>query len=70
VSKVAELVDQDRGWWNEALIDRTFDARSAAIVKQVPLQNVLGKDLVWWWPVSYWDLHSPIGLWCGFKIGF
>uniref|UniRef100_A0A2N9GX16 Reverse transcriptase domain-containing protein n=1 Tax=Fagus sylvatica TaxID=28930 RepID=A0A2N9GX16_FAGSY len=27
VSKVVELVDQDCGWWNEALIDRTFDAR-------------------------------------------
>ena len=52
VCKVAELVDQDRGWWNEALIDCTFDARSAAIVKQVPLQNVLRKDLVWWWQSS------------------
>ncbi len=48
VSKVAELIDQDLGWWNEALIDRTFDVRSAAIVKQVPLQNVLTKDLLWW----------------------
>jgi hypothetical protein len=47
VSKVVELVDQDCGWWNEALIDRTFDAHSAAIVKQVLLQNVCRFRMYW-----------------------
>ena len=32
-SKVVEFVDQDRGWWNEAIIEWTFDVGSVAIVK-------------------------------------
>ena len=68
-SKVAEFVDQDRGWWNEAIIEWTFDVGSVAIVKQVSLQNVLGKDLVWWClpPTRIFTVCSAYGM--ALKLG-
>ena len=37
VQRVANLIDVERGMWNEEVVERVFDAQSAARVKKIPL---------------------------------
>ena len=30
---VKDLIDEDKNWWNEALIDMVFDRKTAAAIK-------------------------------------
>jgi hypothetical protein len=48
VQYVVELIDSERGSWDEAKTDRVFYAHSAAMVKQTPIQLVQGQDKVQW----------------------
>ena len=48
VQYVAELIDSERGSWDEAKVDRVFEAHNAALVKQTPIHLGQGRDKVQW----------------------
>jgi hypothetical protein len=48
VTFVRELIDEDRGWWNESIIDATFDVKSAQVIKQMALCNFNSPDRARW----------------------
>jgi hypothetical protein len=52
---VRDLIDEDRNWWNEALIDMVFDRRTAAAIKRIQLGNIHSKDQPFWGETSTRD---------------
>ena len=48
VTQVIELIDPDRQWWNEVLINETFDKATKKGIKPVPLLHLHNKDCVLW----------------------
>ena len=48
VTFVRDLVDEDRKWWNEELIDKIFDSQTARVIKQISLGSINNLDCVRW----------------------
>ncbi len=48
VQRVADLINVERGMWNEEVVERVFDAQSATRVKKIPLLSGLPRDRVEW----------------------
>ena len=48
VTFVRDLVDEDRKWWNEELIDKIFDSQTARVIKQISLGSINNPDCVRW----------------------
>ncbi len=48
VKVVRDLVDEDRNWWNEALIDSIFERAVAEKIKQMHLGNLNSSDQLSW----------------------
>lgn len=49
---VRDLIDEDRNWWNEELIDMVFDRRTATAIKRIQLVNIHSKDQPFWGETS------------------
>uniref|UniRef100_A0A2N9EC60 Reverse transcriptase domain-containing protein n=1 Tax=Fagus sylvatica TaxID=28930 RepID=A0A2N9EC60_FAGSY len=49
---VRDLIDEDRNWWNEELIDMVFDRRIATAIKRIQLVNMHSKDQPFWGETS------------------
>ncbi|GMY38581.1 hypothetical protein FCV25MIE_33825 [Fagus crenata] len=64
VTKVSDLIDTTMGCWDDAVIAWNFDSLNAALTKQVPLNNVLSRDQVWWIPMKtgLFTVRSAYGL--------
>ncbi|RWR77259.1 to reverse trancriptase, related [Cinnamomum micranthum f. kanehirae] len=48
VKFVRELIDENRSWWNESIINGAFDAEIARVLKQMVLGNLNCPDRVRW----------------------
>ncbi|KAJ8641777.1 hypothetical protein MRB53_018471 [Persea americana] len=48
VKFVRKLIDEDRSWWNESIINEAFDAETARVIKQMMLGNLNSPNRVRW----------------------
>ncbi|KAJ8628306.1 hypothetical protein MRB53_021613 [Persea americana] len=48
VKFVRELIDEDRSWWNESIINGDFDAETGRVIKQMVLGTLNSPDSVRW----------------------
>jgi hypothetical protein len=40
LTRVVDLIDMNRGWWDVEVIDQTFDTQSSVMVKKVSPKHV------------------------------
>ena len=46
--RLTDLIDENRNWWNETIIDEVFDPSTARVIKRMPLRSLSSHDVVTW----------------------
>ena len=62
--RVCDLIDIDRQWWNEPMVDNIFAPSSVVVIERMLLPNLLSPDQVFWkaTPTGHFTVKSTYAL--------